>query len=82
MPENLEHNFAIGGNGLMWLTVLANIELALKHPLNKGESRLVAEAFATALRDLLVQEGVLTADERYQMTLERLRVTGPEGMKQ
>jgi len=50
-------------NGLMWIAIHGNLQLALRHPHNTGPSRTLVLAFVLELGDRLVEWGVLTAEE-------------------
>ena len=48
---------------IVWLSVIGNLQLALRHPENVGASRQMVEEFARALLGKLFLEGVLTPDQ-------------------
>lgn len=66
MPRNREtmsKMIPVQTEALVWLAVLANIDLALRHPKNDGASARVCEHFADELRKKLLGEGILSKEE-------------------
>lgn len=66
-PKELQRRMAIEitvvADGITWLTVLGNMDLAMRHPGNSGVSAKIAKAFAEALRGKLIETGVVTPDQ-------------------
>lgn len=50
-------------DAIIWLTVMGNLDLAIRHPGNSGPSAVMAREFRDALREKLLDEGVITAEE-------------------
>jgi hypothetical protein len=48
---------------LEWLAIHGNLCLALRHPQNQGDSRALLVGFVHRLSKLLVERGILTAEE-------------------
>jgi hypothetical protein len=64
MPENLQLKITVVAPALVWMTVLGNMQLALRHPSNSGElSADIARQFGNRLFETLIAEGVFTAEE-------------------
>ena len=49
--------------GVVWLAVLANVQLGLRHPDNTGPSSKIALEFVQQLLPKLRDEGILSNDE-------------------
>lgn len=67
---------------MVWLAVLSQIDLALRHPQNNGAAARVAERFGDQLRDKLLEEEVLTKEEyaatlREQILFRKNPIIGP-----
>jgi hypothetical protein len=63
MPNNLETEITVIAPAYVWMTVLGNMQLALRHPENTGESAEIARQFGDALLEKLIAEGVFTVEE-------------------
>ena len=50
-------------DGIMWLAVVGNLQIALRHPANVGASSRMVVDFAKQLLLKLIEEGVLTDEE-------------------
>jgi hypothetical protein len=61
--EKLRLQIPVQAEGIIWLTVLGCVHLALRHPEYKGPSRHIAVEFAGQLRDKLHREGLLSDEE-------------------
>jgi hypothetical protein len=64
----LRQKLTIEAEPAVWLAVLGQIDLALRHPKNDGAAARVAERFGDALRDKLLVENVISK-EVYAMSL-------------
>lgn len=53
----------VSAPGLVWMSILGNVQLGLRHPENNGPSAQFAHAACMDLLEKLKAEGVLTADE-------------------
>lgn len=62
----------INGSAVVWLAVLGQVDLALRHPRNVGPAARVAEVFADQLRDKLFTEGVLSREEYMASVIDQL----------
>ena len=60
-------------DGIVWMAVMANIDLALRHPKNTGPASEIATEFSRLLREKLVAEGVLTEEENAQILRDQMR---------
>jgi hypothetical protein len=63
MPENLDLKITVEAEAYVWMTLLGNVQLALRHPENQGESANIARQFGDALLEKLIAEGVFTVEE-------------------
>ena len=79
MPSNekLKQMVTITAEGVVWITILGNIQLALRHPQNNGPSARLARQAAGQLMDALVRSGILTSDEAAQIYRDEMRY-GPK----
>jgi hypothetical protein len=75
--EHLKRMVTITAEGIVWVTILGNIQLALRHPKNKGASADVARQAAAQLVEALKQAGVLTHDEVAKIYRDEMR-HGPQ----
>jgi hypothetical protein len=63
MPENLDLKITVEAEAYVWMTLLGNMQLALRHPENQGESANIARQFGDALLEKLIAESVFTVEE-------------------
>jgi hypothetical protein len=63
MPENLDLKITVEAEAYVWMTLLGNMQLALRHPENQGESANIARQFGDALLEKLIAERVFTVEE-------------------
>jgi hypothetical protein len=61
--EKLTQPITVIADSIVWLGVVGNLQLALRHPANVGSSVPLMRDFAKQLLLKLVVEGVLTQDE-------------------
>lgn len=62
--EKLTLPIVVDASAITWLTVVGHIQLALRHPLNRGESTKFAKQFAEQVLLELERRGVLTREMR------------------
>lgn len=63
-PEQLEEKKAqVEANLLTWITIHGNLCLALRHPQNRGPSRVYAVAFVKEIGRMLVEHGAITEEQ-------------------
>jgi hypothetical protein len=60
---NAHKHVTVDATLLDWMAVHGNLCLALRHPQNQGESRALLVSMIHKLGRLLVDEGILTAEE-------------------
>lgn len=72
MPENLRLDIPVVAPAYVWMTVLGNMQLALRHPSNTGESAEIARQFGDRLLEKLIAEGVFSQDEAAQIWRDEL----------
>jgi hypothetical protein len=65
---NALKHVTVDGTLLDWMAVHGNLCLALRHPQNQGETRALIVSMIHKLGTLLVDEGILTADEMNRAT--------------
>lgn len=69
---------------IVWVAVHGNLQLALRHPMNIGASRMMVETFVKDLGVWLVERGLLTPEvlaeaDRREGEFQRLvSLQGPE----
>jgi hypothetical protein len=63
----------ITAEGIVWMAILGNVQLALWHPQNKGASAKVAKQFCDQVLGKLRFENVLTADEVAQIYRDEMK---------
>jgi hypothetical protein len=76
MPENLTIKIPVIVEGIVWLGILGEIKLALRHPHNLGPSAELSRKFADQLRNKLHEEGVLSDDEFARSLRDDMRFPG------
>jgi hypothetical protein len=62
--EKLTLPIVVDAQAIVWLTVIGHIQLALRHPKNRGESAHYAKTFAAQVLFELERKGVLTREMR------------------
>jgi hypothetical protein len=72
-PAALKRRFPIEADCMVWLSVLSQIDLAVRHPENNGAAARVAEQFSDQLRDRLYLEGVLSQEEYTTSLREQIK---------
>jgi hypothetical protein len=75
--ENLKRQVTITAEGIVWVCILGNIQLALRHPKNKGASAVLARQAAAQLVEALNRSEILTDDEAAQIYRDEMR-HGPQ----
>jgi len=76
MPRDLStlrRRFSIEADCMVWLAILGQVDLALRHPKNEGPMARVAERFSDDLRDRLKVEGVLSNEEYAASLREQIK---------
>lgn len=81
-PATIRKIIPIHAEAAVWLAVLSQIDLALRHPQNNGPTARVAERFSDQLRDKLLEEEMLSKDEyaaslREQIMYRKNPIVGP-----
>lgn len=71
-PEISQKVIPVNATAVIWLAVLSQIDLALRHPQNNGAAARVAERFGDQLRDKLLEEGMLSKEEYAQSLREQI----------
>ena len=80
--DSIRKVIPIHAEAVVWLAVLSQIDLALRHPQNDGPSSRVAERFSDQLRDKLLEEELLSKEEyaaslREQIMFRKNPIVGP-----
>jgi len=73
MPDKGDLKIPIVADAKMWMVVLANVRLALRHPGNTGLLSDMGYQFATQLEEKLVEEGVYSINEVDELRRAELR---------
>jgi hypothetical protein len=73
MPDKGELEITIIAEAKIWMVVLANIRLSLRHPGNSGVLAEIGRDFADQLEDKLVEEGVYSAEDIAQLRRQEMR---------
>jgi len=76
MPRDLltlRKRFPIEADCMVWLAILGQVDLALRHPKNDGPMALIAERFSDELRDRLKIEGALSNEEYAASLREQIK---------
>lgn len=65
MPDETKARVMIPvvAEAMVWMVVLANVRLALRHPANHGDLGDYAQQFADRLEQALLDEGVYSAED-------------------
>ena len=76
MPDETKARVMIPvvAEAMVWMVVLANVRLALRHPDNHGDLGDYAQVFADRLEQALVDEGVYSPEDIAE--LRRLEMRG------
>ena len=61
--EKLRMNIPVIAPALLWVGVIGNLQLSLRHPRNNGPSRQMIEDFARDLLTKLADEKVFTQEQ-------------------
>jgi hypothetical protein len=77
MPTNeqMQKMVSFSAEGIIWMAILANIQLGLRHPQNNGPSARVAHDACMQILEKLKTEGILTADEAAQIYRDEMICT-------
>ena len=67
MPDNLTLEIPVIASAYVWMTVLQNLQLALRHPSNSGPSAELVRQFGDHLLEKLIAEGVFSQEEAAQI---------------
>lgn len=62
MPRDVKE-IAVFADGVVWMAVAGNVQLALRHPENNGPSSRLARQFVDHLLGRLRDMGVISGDE-------------------
>jgi hypothetical protein len=75
MPDEAHRRkmIPIVAEGWVWMAILGNVQLGLRHPENRGPSARVAKRFCDAVLEKLKEENILTADEAAKIYRDEMK---------
>lgn len=79
MPGNVKQQIPVVAEGLVWMVVVGHVQLALRHPENRGPSAMIARRFVDILLRKLHKEGVLSGEEIRKIRNDQVINIPPRG---